>query len=73
MVDKKGIVVEDKHTEKPVEIKTGQEAYFALLAHDMLNISHKFHRKLEEVHTIFYEVSCDRDKLISILSAEMKK
>mmetsp|Transcript_17492 Transcript_17492/g.23614 ORF Transcript_17492/g.23614 Transcript_17492/m.23614 type:complete len:88 (-) Transcript_17492:249-512(-) len=39
----------------------------------MYNISAKFNRPLPEVHTIFYEVSCDRDRLIQILEADSKK
>jgi len=33
----------------------------------MFNISKKFKRPLGEVHAIFYEVSCDREKLITVL------
>lgn len=39
MVDRKGLYVTDKTTSKRVDISTGHEAYFALLAEDMFNIA----------------------------------
>ncbi len=39
----------------------------------MLNIANAFDRNLQEVHTIFYEVSCNRDKLIEVLDHMKKK
>lgn len=45
----------------------GQEAYFALLAQDLLDLADKYKRDIDEVHKIFFEVSCQRDKLIKVL------
>ena len=67
MIDKQGIVVKEKTNGNQLEISTGQEAYFALLADDMLNIAQTYGKDLQEVHKIFYEVSCDREKLIKVL------
>jgi seryl-tRNA synthetase len=43
------------------------KGYFALLASEMLEIADKYKRDVEEVHKIFFEVSCQKDKLIKIL------
>lgn len=67
MVDREGIVVVNKKTQDPVDICTGQEAYFAILAQDMYNIADKYKMSMADVHKIFYEVNCDRDLLISYL------
>ena len=39
MVESKGIVVTDKETGDKVPISSGKEAYYALLAQDMLNFA----------------------------------
>ena len=49
---------------------TGQQAYFALLAQDLLNIATIHDYDIAEVHKIFYEVSCNRDNLIEVIDAE---
>jgi len=72
MVDRKGLYVTDKNTSKRVDISTGHEAYFALLAEDMFNIANSYSRPMGDVHNIFYEVSCNRDKLIQVLDAQKK-
>lgn len=56
-----------------MESLSGHEAYFALLAHDLLQIANDFGKNLAEVHTLFYEVSCNRDHLQKYLKAEMNK
>jgi hypothetical protein len=44
-----------------IEVKeddmTEREAFFALIAIKMMNLSQKYHRKLDELHDIFYSVS----------------
>ena len=72
MVQDKGINLRESATLKPVPILTGQEAYFALLAQDMCNIASYYGKSLTDVHKIFYEVSCNREKLIQVLK-DMQK
>jgi Txe/YoeB family toxin of Txe-Axe toxin-antitoxin module len=71
-VEKEGIVVFTKEGKEDadsrvVKLENGEEAYYALLASDMLQLSNKYKRDIDEVHKIFYEVSGKRDKLIKIL------
>ena len=54
MVNKEGIVVTRKENGSRVELGTGQEAYYALLAKDMLNIADKYKKDVGEVHLLFY-------------------
>ena len=54
MVVKQGIVVTKKNTGSRVDLGSGQEAYYALLAQDMLNIAQKFNKDCSEVHLLFY-------------------
>ena len=51
-----------KHDEekRQVNVTSGEEAYFALLAADMLDIAEKYKRDVDDIHKIFFEVSCDR-------------
>jgi hypothetical protein len=35
----------------------------------MLDLADKYRRDVDEVHKIFFEVSCDRDRLVRILEA----
>jgi hypothetical protein len=70
MVEKQGIVVTQKGKGTPIEIQTGQEAYFALLAQDMFKIAQRYNKDIQEVHKIFYEVSCNRENLIKVLKDE---
>ena len=69
-VKQSSIIVQEKGTGSPVEVITGQQAYFALLAQDLINIATKYEYDIAEVHKIFYEVSCNRDKLIEVINAE---
>lgn len=68
-VEKAGLLVykKDDSERRQVKISSGKEAYFALLAQDMLQIAAKYKRSIEDVHRIFYEVNCDRDRLIKSL------
>jgi len=36
----------------------------------MLSLAEKYKRDIEEVHKIFFELSCDRDKLIKYLEGQ---
>lgn len=68
-VEKEGIIVYKKFDEdqRNVALTNGEAAYFALLASDMLELADKYKRDIDEIHKIFFEVSCDREKLIKIL------
>lgn len=37
----------------------GREAFFALMAMKMMQLAKKYQRKLEDLHSIFFMVSCD--------------
>jgi hypothetical protein len=68
-VEKEGLVVVKRHDmeRRQVKMVKGEESYFALLAKDLLEISEKYRRDIDEVHKVFFEVSCDRDRLIKTL------
>ena len=65
-----GIVIyrKDDEDKREVKVTKGEAAYFALLASDMLDLAEKYKRDVDDVHRLFFEVSCDRDKLVKILS-----
>lgn len=67
----KSIWVTDKKTEERVELKTGQEAFYALLAQDLLKSAQEYERDVAEVHKIFYQVSCNREKLQAVLEEKL--
>ena len=69
-VKQSSIIVTEKETGSEVEVITGQQAYFALLAQDLINIATRYKYNVDEVHKIFYEVSCNRDNLIAVINAE---
>ena len=48
-------------------VTEGEVAFFALLASDMLDLAEKYKRDVDDVHRLFFEVSCDREKLIKLL------
>ena len=48
---------------------TGRDAFFALMAIKMLKLSQQYGRKLDELHDLFYSVSCDWDRLQELLQA----
>jgi hypothetical protein len=72
-VEREGLVIikkdgdEEDHSRQVVKVANGFEAYFALLAQDMMGLADKYKRDVEEVHKIFFELSCDREKLIKFL------
>ena len=51
-------------------VSSGEEAYFALLAADLMAIAEKYRRDIEEIHKIFFQLSCDREKLIKVLDGQ---
>ena len=63
-------MVRNSEDQQELQLSSGQEAYFALLAQDMLTIAATYGRDIHEVHKIFYEVSCDRDRLIMFLKQQ---
>lgn len=72
-VQKQGIIVKDRKKGEPVELKSGHEAYFALLADDMIKLSVKYSKDVHDVHKLFYEVSCNRERLVSVLEEKESK
>ena len=46
---------------------SARDAYFALIGIKMVALSQKYNRKLEDLHGLFYTVSCDWEKLETIL------
>jgi hypothetical protein len=73
-VKKEGIVVfqnEDATgSKRQVQLQTGQEAYFALLAQDMLALAAKYKKDVDYLHKIYFNLCCDREKLIKLLAGE---
>lgn len=49
------------------------EAFFALLSRDMLLLSEKYKKPIEELHQMFLSVSCDRAQLVKLLEAKGEK
>ena len=57
----------DDEEKRQVNVTNGEDAFFALLASDMLDLAEKYKRDVDELHRLFFEVSCDREKLIRLL------
>jgi len=53
-----------------VTVEHGKEAYFALMAKDMLDLAKKYSKDVDEIHKVFYQVSCNREKLVKHLSGD---
>jgi hypothetical protein len=58
-VEKEGILVykndsADRDGKRQVKLTNGEEAYFALLAQDMLNLAEKYKRDVEHIHRLFF-------------------
>ena len=70
--EKENLVIykKDDYEKREVSINTGEQAYFALLASDMLSLADKYKRNVEDIHAIFFEVNCDRDLLIKCLEGQ---
>ena len=45
------------------EDMNGREAFFALMAMKMMKLAKKYSRKLEDIHGLFFMVSCDFELL----------
>lgn len=43
-----------------------------MIAQDMADLSTQYNRDVNELHQIFYEVSCNRDNLIKVLNKDDK-
>ena len=76
-VEKEGILVfkngtygDDDLEKRQVKITSGMDAYFVRLASDMLSLAEKYKRDVEEVHRIFFELNCDREKLVKCLEGQ---
>ena len=71
-VEKEGIVVfkNNGESKEQVQLVTGQEAYFALLAQDMLTLADKYKRDVDQLHKLFFQLCCDREKLINLLEGQ---
>lgn len=48
----------------------GREAFFALMAMKMMELAKKYHRKLEDMHSLFFMMSCDFQLLEQMLEAQ---
>ena len=49
---------------------TGRDAFFALMGIKMVKLSKQYKKTLEELHDLFYSVSCDWGRLDFILNAQ---
>ena len=50
----------------------GEEAFYALIANEMFKVAAQYSKDIAEVHRIFYQVSCKRDKLTLALQGQYK-
>lgn len=66
---KQDIVVRD-HQGAQVCLDKENYAFFALLAQDMMQIAEKYEKDIDEVHKIYYQVSCSREKLVKVLQGD---
>jgi len=53
--------VKDRELKK--EEMTANDALFALIGIRMMELSKKYDRRLDELHSLFYSVSCDWNQL----------
>lgn len=60
----------DDEEKRTIAVNDGEVAFFALLAQDMLELADKYKRDVDEVHRLFFEVSCDRDRLVKLLEGQ---
>ena len=61
-VENKGIQVLE-----PVDVLSGQEAYFALLAKEMLSLAGKYKKDVHLIHKLMFGHSCNYESLIKHL------
>ena len=60
---------DQQHIDITDDEMTSRDAFFALMAIKMMKLSQKYHRKLEDLHDMFYTVSCDWERLEQVLQA----
>ena len=72
MVEDRGIVVTSKESGDKVDIETGTEAFYALLANEMNQIAIEKDIDIALVHRIFYQVCCKREKLSDAIDGRIK-
>ena len=66
-MEKQGIHVLEASTGERVDVNSGQQAYFALLAKEMLSLADKYRKDVHLIHKSFYGLSCNYDNLIKFL------
>ena len=52
---------------------SGKDALFALIAIRMMKLSQKYNKKLDELHYLFYTVSCDWEQLEALLKEQKEE
>ena len=67
--DENDLNKDQKHIEITNDDMSARDAFFALMAIKMMKLSQKYNRKLEDLHDIFYTVSCDWQRLEEVLQA----
>ena len=74
LVESEGLIAfrRDDQEKRQVAITEGESAFFALLAADMLEIAEKYKRDVDEIHRMFFEVNCDRERLVRMLESAGK-
>lgn len=63
-------IKEEEDLEILPETMSGREAFFTLVGIKMMALSQKYNRNLEDLHGLFYTVSCDWKKLEVLLQAD---
>jgi hypothetical protein len=63
----------EANTGERVDVNSGQQAYFALLAKEMLSLADKYKKDVHVVHKIFYGLSCNYENLIKFLDNPSSK
>jgi len=53
-----------------LKISESEEAFFALLAQDMIDLSKEYKKPVHELHELFHQVSCNREKLVRLLEGK---
>lgn len=71
-VQSEGLIVykRDDEEKRQIAVTEGEVAFFALLASDMLDLAEKYKRDVDDVHRLFFEVSCDRERLVRLLEGK---
>ncbi len=53
-LEKQHIVVREEQSGNAIDLNNGKDAFFAMIAQDMLQIAQKFSKDIDEVHAIYY-------------------